>query len=446
MKLFKLASLFLLVVSCVCGSASAQINIEITQGVARGIPVAVVPFELSGQVDPATGGVASPPHDVAQIVSNDLARSGEFDAIPSDRFLSFPHRPEEVRFKDWRVAKAEALVIGEIRSLGNNSYSIEARGYDVFREKMVVGRRFDEVPGNLLRKVSHQIADYIYEAMTGRPGAFDTQIAYVTVERSGQAQVRNFLRVADSDGYGPRTLFESSNSIISPAWSPDATRLAYVTFETNRSQIVVQNVTTLDRSVVASFRGINGAPAWSPDGNFLAYTSSTAGNADIYIMDMTTRTRQQITKHWAIDTEAAWSPDGQSLVFTSDRSGNPHIYRIDRDGSGLERLTFNGKYNARASYAPNGQSLVMISRPNKEFHVAIMDLATGEQKSLTGGEVSLVESPSFAPNGAMILYAAQKQYNGILAAVSADGRVKQELRFQNGDVKEPAWSPSGTRF
>jgi TolB protein len=446
MKSFKFVSLSILVVACLWGSAQAQINIEITQGVARGIPVAVVPFALSGQIDPLTGAVVSPPHDVAQIVNSDLARSGEFDAIPQDRYLSFPSKPEDVRFKDWRVSKAEALVIGEIHSLGNDTYSIEARGYDVFREKMVVGRRFDEVPGNLLRKVSHQIADYIYEAMTGRPGAFDTQIAYVTVERLGQGLANNFLRVADSDGYGPRTIFQSSNSIISPSWSPDATRLAYVTFEANRSQIMVQHVHSGERNVVASFKGINGAPAWSPDGNFLAYTSSTSGNADIYIMDMTTRTRQQITKHWAIDTEAAWSPDGQSLVFTSDRSGNPHIYRIDRDGSGLERLTFNGKYNARASYSPNGQSLVMISRPDKQFHVAIMDLATGEQKSLTGGEVSLVESPSFAPNGAMILYAAQKQYNGILAAVSADGRVKQELRFQNGDVKEPAWSPSGARF
>jgi TolB protein len=446
MKSFKFISLSILVVTGLWGSAQGQINIEITQGVARGIPVAVVPFALTGQIDPVTGIVVSPPHDVSQIVNSDLARSGEFDSIPSDRFLSLPSKPEDVRFKDWRVAKAEALVIGEIRSLGNDSYSIEARGYDVFREKMVVGRRFDEVPGNLLRKVSHQIADYIYEAMTGRPGAFDTQIAYVTVERLGQGLVNNYLRVADSDGYGPRTVFQSSNSIISPSWSPDATRLAYVSFEANRSQIVVQGVNSEERNVVASFKGINGAPAWSPDGNFLAYTSSTSGNADIYVMDMTTRTRQQITKHWAIDTEAAWSPDGQSLVFTSDRSGNPHIYRIDRDGSGLERLTFNGKYNARASYSPNGQSLVMISRPNKQFHVAIMDLATGEQKSLTGGEVSLVESPSFAPNGAMILYAAQKGYNGILAAVSADGRVKQELRFQNGDVKEPAWSPSGIRF
>ncbi|MDG2089366.1 MAG: Tol-Pal system beta propeller repeat protein TolB [Arenicellaceae bacterium] len=446
MKSFKFVSLGILVVTSLWGPAQAQINIEITQGVARGIPVAVVPFALSGQIDPVTGIVVSPPHDVSQIVNSDLARSGEFDSIPSDRFLSLPSKPEDVRFKDWRVAKAEALVIGEIRSLGNDTYSIEARGYDVFREKMVVGRRFDEVPGNLLRKVSHQIADYIYEAMTGRPGAFDTQIAYVTVERLGQGLVNNYLRVADSDGYGPRTVFQSSNSIISPSWSPDATRLAYVSFEANRSQIVVQDVNSPERNVVASFKGINGAPAWSPDGNFLAYTSSTSGNADIYVMDMTTRTRQQITKHWAIDTEAAWSPDGQSLVFTSDRSGNPHIYRIDRDGSRLERLTFNGKYNARASYSPNGQSLVMISRPNKQFHVAIMDLATGEQKSLTGGEVSLVESPSFAPNGAMILYAAQKEYNGILAAVSADGRVKQELRFQNGDVKEPAWSPSGPRF
>ena len=445
MTLFK--SVFLVLMLGAWLPVHAQdFTINISGGTARGYPVAVVPFAVSGQIDPTTGGVFSLPQDVTAIISNDLASSGEFDLIPSDRFLSFPHKQEEVRYKDWQVAKAEVLVTGSIRALGGDLYSIEGLGFDVFAGKRVVGLRFDDVPGNFLRKVAHRIADDIYQAITGRPGAFDTRVAYVQVERLGQGQSRNFLKVADSDGYGAYTLFESSNSIISPAWSPDATRLAYVTFESGRSQIVVQNVATLDRAVVASFKGINGAPAWSPDGNFMAYTSSTSGNADIYIMDMTTRTRQQITKHWAIDTEPAWSPDGQSLVFTSDRSGNPHIYRIHRDGSGLERITFNGKYNARASYAPNGQSLVMISRPDKEFHVALLDLATGVPKSLSGGDVSLAESPSFSPNGAMVLYAAQKQYQGILATASIFGRGKNEVSFQRGDIREPAWSPYGTRF
>ena len=418
------------------GSAQAVLKIEITKGVERGIPVAVVPFGLVGS--------NAPPHDIGQVVTADLDRSGRFESIPSANFLSFPHRAEQVRYKDWRVAKAEALVIGEITEIGDGTYRVEARAYDVFREKMIVGRKFDRVPAHLLRKVAHQISDYVYEAMTGQPGAFDTQIAYITSQRLGAGQSVYYLQVADSDGYGPKTIFQSDQPLLSPAWSPDSSKLAYVSFEQKRSIIIVHDLSTGDRTVVAAFRGINGAPAWSPDGGRLAFASSEAGGADIYTMNLALRTKQRLTRHYAIDTEPAWSPDGESLVFTSDRSGRPHIYRIDWDGSNLQRVTFEGKYNARASFAPDGRSLVMVTARDDDYRIATFELETGAMRVLTSSKLD--ESPSFAPNGAMILYATQKGFNGILSAVSSDGRVRQELKFQNGDVREPAWSPFGRKF
>jgi TolB protein len=434
MKGVKVCCSFLILIYA--GMAQAVLKIEITKGVERGIPVAVVPFGLIG--------ANAPPHDIAQVVSADLDSSGRFDSIPSANYLSFPHRAEQVRYKDWRVAKAEALVIGEITEVGDGTYRVEARAYDVFREKMIVGRKFDRVPGHLLRKVAHQISDYVYEAMTGQPGAFDTQIAYVTSERLGAGNSVNYLQIADSDGYAPKTIFQSDQPIMSPAWSPDSSKLAYVSFEQKRSIIIVHDLSSGERSVVAAFRGINGAPAWSPDGGRLAFTSSEAGGADIYVLNLSSRVKQRLTRHYAIDTEPAWAPDGESLVFTSDRSGRPHIYRIDRDGSDLQRVTFEGKYNARASFAPDGRSLVMVTSYDDDYRIATFELETGALRVLTGSKLD--ESPSFAPNGAMILYATQKGFNGILSAISIDGRARRELKFQNGDVREPAWSPFGRKF
>jgi TolB protein len=418
------------------GSAPAVLKIEITQGEASGIPVAIVPFGLIG--------ANAPPHDIGQVVTADLDRSGEFASIPSANFLSFPHRAEQVRYKDWRVAKAEALVIGEIADLGDGTYRVEARAYDVFREKMIIGRKFDRVPGHLLRKVAHQISDYVYEAMTGRPGAFDTQIAYVTSERLGGGKPNHYLQIADSDGFGPKTIFQSDEPLLSPAWSPDSSKLAYVSFEQKRSIIVIHDLNNGERNVIAAFAGINGAPAWSPDGGRLAFASSEAGGADIYTINIASREKRRLTRHYAIDTEPAWSPDGESLVFTSDRSGRPHIYRIGWDGSDLQRVTFEGKYNARASFSPDGRSLVMVTVLDSDYRIATYDIETGAQTILTSSQLD--ESPSFAPNGAMILYATQKGFNGILSAVSSDGRIRQELKFQNGDVREPAWSPFGRKF
>lgn len=423
----KLVGIFLGLICCF--DAKGALEIEITQGVEAGIPIAVVPFEWAG------AGV--PPQVISDIIEADLKRSGRFETIDRNDFLSMPHDHTQVNFKDWRLIKAEALVVGRVQQIGDEQYQVEFRLFDVFKAKQIGGFRY-KIPARALRKLAHQISDLIHLKLTGDRGAFDTRIAYVTVERSAN-QTRFLLRVADSDGYGPVTILESREPILSPSWSPDGQQLAYVSFEKRRSMIFTQRLRDGHRQLVASFQGVNGAPAWAPDGRTLAVVSSQSGNAEIYTLDIASKKLTRLTNHLAIDTEPAFSPDGRHLVFTSDRAGRPQIYRMRRDGSGVERLTFEGIYNARASYASDGKRLALVTNQGRGYRIGVLHIDSKGLLVLTNS--SLDESPTFAPNGAMVLYATQQGGRGVLSAVSADGRVKQVLRFQKGDVREPAWSP-----
>lgn len=412
-------------------AAHAALTIEITQGVERGMPVAIVPFAWEGP--------AAPQQEVGAIVQADLVRSGRFDAIPESDFLSRPSEDSQVVFKDWRLIKAEALVIGKVRDLGADRYAVQFQLYDVFRGTQLAGYRYT-VEGRHLRRVAHQISDIVYEKLTGEPGAFDTRIAYVTVERG--TRDRYLLQIADSDGYNPQTVVRSREPLLSPAWSPAGRRLAYVSFERGNSTIYIQEIATGAREVVASFRGINGAPNFSPDGSRLALTLSKGGNPDIYVMDLGSRQLRQVTTHWGIDTEAVWTPDGQSLVFTSDRGGKPQLYQVAAAGGDAVRVSFQGDYNAKASVSFDGKKIAMAQGGGNIYRIAVLDRSSGGNgvwQLLSPG--NLDESPSFAPNASMLLYATKEGSRGVLYAVSVDGRVRQRLVLADGDVREPAWSP-----
>ncbi|GMR19647.1 MAG: Tol-Pal system beta propeller repeat protein TolB [Gammaproteobacteria bacterium] len=413
----------------VAPSAQAILTIEITQGEAAGLPVAIVPFAWAGKT--------APPQHIANIIEADLLRSGRFAPIERKQFISSPQRDADVVYKDWRLIKAEALVIGSIKLVNPGRYQIEFRLYDIYKEKQLAGYRYT-VDRNMLRTTAHQISDIVYEQLTGQPGAFTTRIAYITRQRQGKGNVFK-LQVADSDGYAPKTIVRSSEPLLSPAWSPDGKRLAYVSFEHKRPVLYTQDLGSGRREKLAHFKGINSAPAWSPDGKRLAMTLSRDGNAEIYVMNVASRRLTRLTRNGVIDTEPAWSPNGLNIVFTSDRAGRPQIYRMKADGSDVERLTFEGSYNARPSYSPDGRSLTLVTRQNGKYHVGILRLDNLALQVLTDSKLD--ESPSFAPNGGIIIYATELRGRGVLASVSSDGRVRQRYRFETGDVREPAWSP-----
>lgn len=424
-------AVFLLFALC-SFNASAILTIKITTAPGQeGLPIAVVPFawNVSGR---------QPDQDVGAVIADDLLRSGRFKPVERGNLPSLPSAGNDVDFQEWLDEDVENLVIGHITEDGQGEYLITFQLFDVGRKEQVTGYKFHTTRRDL-RATAHHIADIIYEKLTGDRGAFATRVAYITSVGEGTPNHRVTLTVADADGYGPQTIIDSAEPLMSPAWAPDGRRLAYVSFEKKKPSIWIQEIFTGRRTQVASFKGINGAPAWSPDGRKLALTLSKEGNPDIYVLDLERGSLRAMTRHYAIDTEPAWSPDGKSIIFTSDRGGSPQIYRVDAAGGPAERLTFDGKYNARASYSPNGRYITMVTRSQGQYRIAIQDMRNGQFRVLTDG--NLDESPSFAPNGSMIIYATKIAGKGELAAVSTDGRVKQRLALQAGDVREPVWSP-----
>jgi TolB protein len=411
-------------------AAESLDTIIIDTGYDKQTRIAIVPFRQGPEF--------SDHQQMADIVSFDLARSGQFAAMDMENMLSFPTTPGEVFFRDWRVLGVEYLVIGRGRIDLDGNLEVSYELFDVFNERQMLNDRKTAFRSQW-RDVAHKIADEVFEAITGIPGAFSTRILYVLAQNSGSPNARFSLEVADSDGERTRTLFGSSEPIMSASWSPDGRRVAYVSFEGGRPSIILQEVESGAREQLTRFTGINSSPIFSPDGQKLALVLSRDGNPEIYVMNMADRRLRRITRHHAIDTEPSWTPDGKNLIFTSDRGGRPQIYQIELATNLIERLTFQGDYNARARLLPDGKHLVFVHRREGVFHIAWQDLERDDLRVLT--QTSLDESPSLAPNGTMLIYATQDRGRGILAVVSIDGRVKYRLPSSSGDVREPAWSP-----
>ena len=421
MNLFKW--MFFCVVFLATSIANAALEIEISGGGAQQIPIAVLPF----------GGAANTKETINEIVAADLNRSGLFRILETRGMANLPTNSSQLKYAEWIALQAQAVTVGNIESLAGGRLKVSFQLMDALKQTQLAGVDYQIAPTQV-RTTAHKIADVIYQKLTGQAGMFASRIAYIT--KTGKLYA---LQVADADGYSPQSVLKSNEPIISPVWSPDGTKLAYVSFQKKKPIIYVQSLTGGTQQVLANYKGNNSAPAWSPDGNKLAIVLTYGANSQIYTISASGGDLKQITKSNNIDTEPAFSHDGSQIYFSSDRGGKPQIYKVSADGGAVSRVTFEGAYNVSPRFSPDGKSLAYIRNDGGKFRVALQDLASGQVQLLSEGPQD--ESPSFAPNGRVILYATKVHGRGALAAVSSDGKLHQRLNDATGDVREPAWGP-----
>ncbi|HEX4025895.1 MAG TPA: Tol-Pal system beta propeller repeat protein TolB [Steroidobacteraceae bacterium] len=411
--------------------AHADLQVLITKGVTDPIPIAVVPFAHV----PADGGF-----DVAGVVQQDLTSSGRFRPMARESMRVLPTSTGQVQAADWKAEGEDYVLVGRVSSPSPGVLDLDCDLINTATGQPVGSQRFIADSASL-RNAAHQVSDFVYQKILGVRGAFATRIAYVTVQ--GEAPQRRFrLVIADADGENPRVILESGQPIMSPAWSADGQWIAYVSFENRLSAVYVQRVSTGERRLVSARAGVNDAPAFSPDGKQLALTlSGSGGNLDIWLLNLGTQQRTRLTDDPAIDTEPAWSPDGASIYFTSDRAGGPQIYRLGvANPSRVQRITFGSSYDARPAVSPDGKRLAFITLDGGNYRIAVQDLASGTVTILSHGHLD--QSPSFAPNGATIIYAGRDADVDTLQTVSVDGLVMQRLKSSDqGQVREPVWGP-----
>jgi len=404
--------------------AGAQLSIEITGAGAQRTPIAIVPF----------AGEAAVGTSLTAIVRADLERSGLFRGLEVPPLAPHPNENSPVNYGEWRSRLADALVIGSVSAHPDGRFEVRFRVYDVVKQAPLGAIAYIFTREHV-RAAAHRVADFVYEKLTGEKGVFSTQIAYV-VRRGATYE----LQIADADGERAQYLLRSNEPIISPVWSPEGRRIAYVSFESKKPVVYVHHLEDRKRQVVASFKGSNSAPAWSPDGKTIAVVLSVEGGSQIYLINADgSGPRRRISNSPSIDTEPRYSIDGKWIYFTSDRGGSPQIYRMGATGGEPQRVTFEGGYNVTPRPSPDGRVLAYVTRNGGKFQVALLDLSNRQVQVITDSDRD--ESPSFAPNGRMILLATVIGGRGVLSAVSADGRIKQRLPYAGGDVREPSWGP-----
>jgi TolB protein len=404
--------------------ALAQFRVDISGVGATQVPISIARFR-----DEDKAGLA-----LSAIVRADLERSGLFRGVDAPAVVDETAQPA---YADWRARTVDALVGGSVTRLADGRYDVRFKLWDVVKGAELGGQS-NAVATADLRLAAHRIADYVYEKLTGEKGVFSTRIAYVT-----RAGGRFTLRVADADGENSQVALNSPEPVISPAWSPSGRELAYVSFESQKAVVWVQDVYSGQRRMVANFRGSNSAPAWSPDGQTLAATLTRDGNSQLYLLSREGDNGEprRLTSSNAIDTEPVFAPDGKSVYFVSDRGGGPQIYRMPLEGGNVERITFNGSYNISPAISPEGRTLAYVTRNGNGFKLMVMDLASGTPVSIT--DTVDDESPSFAPNGRLIIFATRAQGRDVLMTTTLDGKIKARLVSSMADVREPAWGPYG---
>jgi TolB protein len=423
--------LFSLILVSLSSPLKAELLIEITKGSEEAIPIAVVPF--TNRTNQALTA------NVSSIISANLERSGDFASLSTSKMLSLPEKSSDVYYRDWRLLNQSFVLVGQISTdaLGKR-FHVQYELMDVYNQKRIIGELISSDASGM-RQLAHRISDKVYEAITGIRGAFSTKIAYVTMAFKSEGELEYRLQLADADGQRPQTLLKSAEPVLSPTWSNDGKRLSYVSFETGRPAIYIQDLGSGEHTKLTAFKGLNSSPMWSPDDKKLLMTLSKDGNAELYAYHIASKSIERLTNHYGIDTEGSWSRDGKSIVFTSNRSGAPQIYEMDLRDRQPRRLTFQGRYNSRPRYSWDGEKIYFVHRSSKDYHIASMNADGSDQYLLT--DTPLDESPSISPNGQMIIYATKHRGKGVLGVVSVDGDSSYFLPSSYGEVKEPAWSP-----
>ena len=413
----------------VCANAHALLTIEINESVERGVPIAVVPFGVDEGIELE--------HLVGDVIRNDLARTGRFDPINPLGFLSLPTTVEQIRFNDWRLIKVDYVVIGSVSYMGDGSYKVVSRLFDAYDEKQIFGSQYLAKKASQLRNIAHQIANDVYESVTGSKSSFNSRIAFTTTLQSSQGQPEHRLYIADYDGHNSQILLKTNDLILSPTWSPDSKQIAYSILDAQQTKIYIQTVATGDRHTVAEFEGQNRSPSWSPDGRNIAFSKSNKGNSDIFILSLEDGKVTRLTNHRQIDTEPAWSPDGKYIVFTSNRGKNAQIYRIPaRNNAEAKRITLEGDSNSGARYSPSGKQLILISNQGNGNQVAIYDFKTQSIKIVSSTNID--DSAIFSPNGDLLMYIVEGRDRHI-SILSPNGGVQSRIEVVAGAVKQVAW-------
>ena len=419
-------------------SASAELRIDITRGTVEPLPLAVTDFLGTAEDETRFG------RDIAGVVAADLERSGLFRPIDSRAFIQTGRALSALpRFADWRVINAQALVQGRTQIVEDGRLRVEFRLWDVFAEQQMVGFVYHTAP-NGWRRVAHIIADAIFKRVTGEEGYFDTRIVYIA-ERGPQDRRIKRLAIMDQDGENHRFLTDGNTLVLTPRFSPTLQEISYLSYYSGVPRVYIFNIDTGRQEIVGDFPGMTFAPRFSADGKAVIMSMAKDGNSEIYTLDLSTRAVKRLTFHSAIDTSPSFDANSGKVVFNSDRGGTQQLYVMDGDGSNVRRISFGKGRYATPVWSPRGDLIAFTKIHKGRFFIGVMRTDGSGERLLA--EDFLVEAPTWAPNGRVLMFFRQEPSDAKggggrsrLYSIDLTGYNEREI-ITPLDASDPAWSP-----